>query len=102
MQSDYPYPVNLGQDRMVSINELAHIIMDIAEYQCELEHIPGPLGVRGRNSDNTTITKEIGWKPAISLEEGLRRTYAWIEQNVNHELAKGADPMDLARSVVYT
>ena len=102
MQSDYPYPVNLGQDRMVSINELAHIIMDIAEYQCELEHIPGPLGVRGRNSDNTTITKEIGWTPEISLEEGLRRTYAWIEDNVNHELAKGADPMDLARSVVYT
>ena len=102
MQSDYPHPINLGQDRMVSINELAKIIMDIAEYQCELVHIPGPLGVRGRNSDNTTITKEIGWKPEISLEEGLRRTYNWIQENVNFELVKGADPQDLARSVVYT
>lgn len=101
-QSDYHGPLNIGSDRMISVNNLAKMIADIAETSVELEHIPGPQGVRGRNSDNELVERVIHWKPEISLEEGLRRTYHWIEENVNHELAKGADPMDLARSVVYS
>jgi GDP-D-mannose 3', 5'-epimerase len=101
MESGYPHPVNLGQDRMVSINELAQIIMTIAEYPCDINHIEGPLGVRGRNSDNTLITKTIGWAPEVSLEEGLRRTYNWIEDVVNYSIAKGITPETLSRSVVY-
>ena len=100
MDSTHNDPINLGQDRMVSINELAHIIMDIAEYRCKIDHIPGPMGVRGRNSDNTRIYN-LGWKPEISLEEGLRRTYGWIEDLVNYELATGADPKALMDSKVY-
>ena len=102
MQSDLYQPVNLGQDQMISINDLARMVMDIAEYHCDIDHIPGPEGVRGRNSDNTLITKALKWEPAISLEEGLRRTYGWIEDLVNYELATGADPKALMDSKVYT
>ncbi len=100
MDSNHNDPINLGQDRMISINELAYIIMDIAEYECKIKHIPGPEGVRGRNSDNTRIYN-LGWKPEITLEEGLRRTYGWIEDLVNYELANGASPDEVSRSVVY-
>lgn len=101
MQSEWHDPINLGQDRMISINELAHLIMDAAGYHCDLVHIPGPLGVRGRNSDNTRIYNEIGWRPEVSLEEGLKRVYDWIEELVNFELADGVLPIDLSRSVTY-
>lgn len=101
MQSEWHDPINLGQDRMISINELAHLIMDAAGYHCDLVHISGPLGVRGRNSDNTRIYNEIGWRPEVSLEEGLKRTYTWIEELVNFELADGVLPIDLSRSVTY-
>lgn len=82
MKSDYFDPLNLGQDRMVSINELADIVADIAKVKITLKHIPGPQGVRGRNSDNTRLRKVLNWEPEISLEEGLARTYAWIEKQV--------------------
>ncbi|HEY7031518.1 MAG TPA: NAD-dependent epimerase/dehydratase family protein [Thermomicrobiales bacterium] len=87
MRSDHREPLNLGQDRMVSINELAHLIADIAEIDIEPVHVPGPQGVRGRNSDNTRLRAVLGWEPRISLEEGLRRTYAWIEGQVRDKLA---------------
>lgn len=86
MQSDYYKPLNLGQDRLISINQLAHMISDIAGFKPVLKHIPGPQGVRGRNSDNTRLREVIGWEPEISLEEGLRRTYAWIEEEVRLKL----------------
>ena len=82
MRSDYPHPLNLGQDRMVTINELADIIADIAGIQLIKKHIPGPQGVRGRNSDNTRLREVLHWQPEISLEEGFARTYAWIESQV--------------------
>jgi nucleoside-diphosphate-sugar epimerase len=91
MQSDYYNPLNLGQDRMVSINQLADIIADIAGYSIEKEHISGPVGVRGRNSDNTLLNKVLGWEPEISLEEGLLSTYAWIEGRVRQRLADVTD-----------
>jgi GDP-D-mannose 3',5'-epimerase len=74
-------PVNLGRDRMVSINELASIIGDVAGYEgFTVEHVDGALGVRGRNSDNTFLSASLGWTPRVSLEVGLAPTYEWIEQ----------------------
>lgn len=79
MQSDYPCPLNLGQDRLVTINQLADMIAEIAGIGIIKKHIPGAQGVRGRNSDNTRLRQVLGWEPAISLEEGLASTYTWIE-----------------------
>jgi nucleoside-diphosphate-sugar epimerase len=86
MRSDFHDPINLGQDRMVSINELADMIADIAGYPVAKKHIDGPQGVRGRNSDNTKLREVLGWEPAVSLEDGLRKTYAWIEKEVARDL----------------
>lgn len=82
MRSPYHEPLNLGQNRLVSINQLAHIIAEIAGTSITLKHIPGPLGVRGRNSDNSRLRQVLGWEPKISLEEGLAHVYAWIEEQV--------------------
>jgi GDP-D-mannose 3', 5'-epimerase len=82
MRSDYADPLNIGQDRMVSINELADMVAAIAGIAIRKKHIPGPQGVRGRNSDNTRLRQVLGWTPEISLEEGLARTYQWIEAQV--------------------
>lgn len=82
MRSDFREPLNLGQDRTVSINQLAQIIAEIAGVKIQLKHVPGPMGVRGRNSDNTLLRQVLQWEPEISLENGLRRTYQWIEEQV--------------------
>jgi nucleoside-diphosphate-sugar epimerase len=82
MESDYSEPLNLGQDRMVTINELADIIAGVAGFPIRKVHVRGPQGVRGRNSDNTRLRQVLQWQPAISLEDGLARTYAWIEKQV--------------------
>ena len=82
MRSNHHDPLNLGQDRMVTINELADMIAKIASLRITKKHVPGPQGVRGRNSDNTRLRQVLGWEPQISLEEGLARTYRWIEEQV--------------------
>jgi nucleoside-diphosphate-sugar epimerase len=82
MQSSYPQPLNLGQDRLISINELADMVAAIAGIRIIKQHVPGPQGVRGRNSDNTRLKQVLDWEPEVSLEEGLARTYAWIEIQV--------------------
>lgn len=82
MRSDWPEPLNIGQDRMININNLVSIICDIAGVVLAKRQVPGPQGVRGRNSDNTLLREVLGWSPEISLEEGLSRTYSWIEQQV--------------------
>ena len=88
MRSDHAQPLNLGTDRMVTINELAQIIIDIAgKRDIQIRHVPGPQGVRGRNSDNTRLREVLGWEPAISLEAGLVPTYEWIER----ELGRGRE-----------
>jgi GDP-D-mannose 3',5'-epimerase len=79
MRSDFREPLNLGQDRMVTINQLADIVAKIAGVQIRKKHIDGPMGVRGRNSDNTLLRKALKWEPAVSLEDGLAATYPWIE-----------------------
>jgi GDP-D-mannose 3',5'-epimerase len=89
MDSDFHGPINLGQDRLVSINQLADMIMQIAGVKLEKKHVPGALGVRGRNSDNTLVRKMLHWEPKVTLEEGLARTYPWIEGLVKARLAEG-------------
>lgn len=82
MQSDYHKPLNLGQDRLISINQLADLTAQIAGISIVKKHVPGPQGVRGRNSDNSRLREVLGWEPGISLEEGIARTYPWIEAQV--------------------
>jgi GDP-D-mannose 3', 5'-epimerase len=82
MCSSYRNPLNLGQDRMVTIDELADMIADAAGIKIVKKYVPGPQGVRGRNSDNARLRRVLHWQPEISLEEGLRRTYQWIEAQV--------------------
>ena len=79
MRSDYREPLNLGQDRMLSINELVDIIARIAGKKIRKRYdLTKPQGVRGRNSDNTRLRRVLNWEPAVSLEDGLGRTYHWI------------------------
>jgi len=80
--SDFREPLNIGQDRLVTINELADIVAAAAGYEVGKRHVPGPQGVRGRNSDNTKLREVLDWMPAIDLEEGLAHTYDWIENQV--------------------
>jgi GDP-D-mannose 3', 5'-epimerase len=83
MRSDCRQPINLGQDRLITINELVDIVSTIAGKHLRRRHnLNAPQGVRGRNSDNTRLRDTLDWEPEISLEEGLRRTYRWIEAQV--------------------
>ena len=92
MRSSYRSPLNLGTDRMVSVNQLARIIIDISgKPRIGIEHVDGPQGVRGRNSDNTRLREVIGWEPRVSLEEGLAPTYRWIEERVTGRRAPARD-----------
>jgi GDP-D-mannose 3',5'-epimerase len=79
-RSDFEGPVNIGSEEMVTINALVGLVSDIAGKKIHINHIPGPLGVRGRNSDNRLISEKLGWQPSEPLKKGLERTYAWIEQ----------------------
>lgn len=82
MGGDYPGPFNIGSEEMVTINQLAATVMDIAGKQLTIRHVPGPLGVRGRNSDNRLIETTLGWKPKRPLRYGLEPTYAWVERQI--------------------
>lgn len=82
MESDFSGPVNIGSEEMVTLNQLAEIIMEIAGKRVRIKHVPGPLGVRGRNSDNHLIRDKLGWEPKLPLRAGLATTYAWIAQQV--------------------
>ena len=85
MRSDFAEPLNLGQDRMVTINQLADMVAEVAGIEIQKKHVPGPMGVRGRNSDNTLLRKVLDWEPQISLEDGLAITYAWIGEQVREK-----------------
>jgi nucleoside-diphosphate-sugar epimerase len=82
MESDFAGPVNIGSEEMVSINQLAEMVMEIAGKRLRIRHVPGPLGVRGRNSDNRLIREKLGWAPSAPLRDGLVKTYAWISEQV--------------------
>ena len=82
IESDFTGPVNIGSEEIVSINELAEMVMDISGKKLTIKHIPGPLGVRGRKSDNALIQEKLGWAPNYPLRKGLEKTYAWIKEQV--------------------
>ena len=83
MQSDYAKPLNLGTDELVSIKQLAYLVAEVAgKRDIGLKQIPGPQGVRGRNSDNSLLRKVLGWEPTTSLRDGLGPTYRWIEKTL--------------------
>jgi GDP-D-mannose 3',5'-epimerase len=87
-RSNWEGPVNIGSDEMVTINKLAEMIMTIANKNLTIKHIDGPLGVRGRNSDNNLFLQKLGWRVSDSLENGLKKTYPWIEKQIE---IKGRD-----------
>lgn len=86
MESSFAGPVNIGSEEMVSINQLAEMAMQIAGKKLRIRHIPGPLGVRGRNSDNRLISEKLGWAPSRPLQEGLRKTFEWIDAQVKNRV----------------
>jgi GDP-D-mannose 3',5'-epimerase len=101
MGSDYREPLNLGQDRMISINELVDIVAAIASKRIRKRYnLSAPQGVRGRNSDNTRLRAVLGWEPAVSLEEGLGRTYRWIEAQLREQArAAAVEPLSERQAV---
>jgi nucleoside-diphosphate-sugar epimerase len=83
MASDYRQPLNLGTDRLLTINQLVDMVLKIAHKRLSKRHdVSKPQGVRGRNSDNTRLKQVLGWAPAIALEQGLQVTYMWIEREL--------------------
>ena len=80
MQSDFQGPVNIGSEEMVTINQLVDTVAKVAGKDVNKIHIDGPLGVRGRNSNNDLIRENLGWDYQMTLEEGIAKTYAWIEE----------------------
>jgi nucleoside-diphosphate-sugar epimerase len=83
MESNFGGPVNIGSEEMVTINGLAEMIMRVAGKRLTINHIPGPLGVRGRKSDNRLISEKLGWKPNEPLQRGLDITYKWVAEQVS-------------------
>ncbi|KAL3591376.1 hypothetical protein D5086_010016 [Populus alba] len=90
-KSDFREPVNIGSDEMVSMNEMAEIVLSFENKNLPIHHIPGPEGVRGRNSDNTLIKEKLGWAPTMRLKDGLRITYFWIKEQIEKEKSQGID-----------
>lgn len=90
-KSDFSEPVNIGSDQMVTMNEMQELALGFAEKQIPIKHIPGPEGVRGRNSNNELIKEKLGWAPSVKLEDGLKVTFEWINEQIQKEAAKGVD-----------
>jgi len=86
LRSNFPGPVNIGSEEMVTINQLVDLVADIAGKRIEKNHIPGPTGVRGRNSDNRLIREKLDWAPTSQLRDGLEATYGWIESQVHRNV----------------
>jgi len=91
-RSDQSGPFNIGSEEMVTINELAAMAMEIAGKKLRLRHVPGPTGVRGRNSDNALIRRSLGWAPSRPLREGMEKTFAWIDEQVRRQVKLLAVP----------
>lgn len=126
MVSDYKKPLNIGSDEKVSMNEMAGIVLDLKGTTVPIKHIPGPEGVRGRNSDNALIqqvhgplhahdasrlcpppsnggfAQVLGWAPSTSLRDGLGLTYSWIESQISEFLSNGGSMQQLTSSTVVT
>ena len=83
MQSEVIEPINIGSEEMVTINQLVDTAARVAGKTVEKNHIDGPLGVRGRNSNNDLIREKLGWDYSLTLEEGIAQTYKWIEEQIS-------------------
>jgi nucleoside-diphosphate-sugar epimerase len=81
-RSNFEGPVNIGSEEMISINDFAHMIIGISGKNIKIKNIPGPLGVRGRNSDNNLIKEKLGWAPSQSLKVGIEKTFEWIKNQI--------------------
>ena len=88
MRSDWIGPVNIGSDEMVSINQLAEMVISLSNKAISIKNIDGPLGVRGRNSENSLYKKMMGWRVSQPLIEGIKKTYPWIDDQLQ---SKGKD-----------
>lgn len=78
MQSDCPEPVNIGSEEMITINDLARMVIDISGKALTITNVPGPVGVRGRTSDNRLLQRHLGWSPVSRLRDGMEATYHWV------------------------
>jgi GDP-D-mannose 3', 5'-epimerase len=87
MHSDFAGPVNIGSEEMISINGLAELVMEISGKSLVIKNIPGPTGVRGRNSDNALIREKLNWEPVVPLRKGLEKTYAWIAEQLTVQVS---------------
>src|SRR5699024_1219968 len=86
IESDFLGPVNIGSEEMISINDFTKMIIGISGKDLSINNVPGPEGVRGRNSDNDLIEEKLGWKPVQPLKEGMEKTYKWINEQLNKRL----------------
>jgi len=102
MRSDYNLPLNIGSEEMISMNDMAKLIMSFEGKNLEINHIPGPEGVRGRNSDNTLIKQVLGWTPQITLKDGLQRLYGWLKNEIEEDKKKGIDISIYGKSKIVT
>lgn len=102
LKSDVDIPLNIGSDEMVSMNEMMAICQSFEEKALPITHIPGPEGVRGRNSDNTLCQEKLGWAPPQNLRESLKKTYFWIKEKVDEEKAAGVDITQYGCSKIVT
>ena len=102
-KSDFTEPLNLGSTEMVSMNEMMQMISKFESKNLKIKHIPGPQGVRGRNSDSTLILEKLGWEPTVTLNDGLHFTYDWIKDQINREAQEhGFDFKTYATSQIVT
>ena len=86
MNSDFSGPVNIGSEEMISLNDFAKMVIDISGKRLSINNIPGPLGVRGRNSDNHLIQEKLGWAPSTPLRTGVEKTYDWISEQIQNKV----------------
>jgi len=100
MRSDFRDPLNIGSEEMVSMNDLATLCMSYENKKLAIKHIPGPEGVRGRNSNNDLIKAKLGWEPSISLKDGIHKLYFWMKEVIEKEKASGVDISVYASSKV--
>ena len=87
MESDFSGPVNIGSEEMISINDFAKMVIDISGKNISIRNIPGPTGVRGRNSDNRLLREKLGWEPGLPLRKGMEITYKWISKQVQEKVS---------------
>lgn len=100
MRSDFSGPVNIGSEEMITINNLARMVMAIAHKELCISNIPGPIGVKGRNSDNRLIREKIDWAPSEPLAKGMEKTYRWIEQQVRRNALQPEERIRQAAKII--